>query len=96
MKQDIALADHVSLCPTQLKETFVAEDCSQSCECTTSGAVCQTKSCRENEICTVYETKRDCYEGELLRLPLLLKHFINWLFIRYSGSKYLINISCIA
>ncbi|XP_067299058.1 zonadhesin, like isoform X1 [Pseudorasbora parva] len=45
-----------------LKETFVTEDCSQSCECTTTGAVCQTKGCRDNEICTVYETKRDCYE----------------------------------
>ncbi|XP_051755695.1 zonadhesin, like isoform X34 [Ctenopharyngodon idella] len=46
-----------------LKETFVTEDCSQSCECTTTGAVCQTKSCRDNKICTVYETKRDCYEA---------------------------------
>ncbi|XP_016339668.1 zonadhesin-like, partial [Sinocyclocheilus anshuiensis] len=46
-----------------LKETFVTEDCSQSCECTSTGAVCQTKGCGDNEICTVYDTKRDCYKS---------------------------------
>ncbi|XP_051569103.1 IgGFc-binding protein-like [Myxocyprinus asiaticus] len=45
-----------------LKETFVTDDCSQSCECTTTGAVCQPKSCGETEICTVFDTKRDCYK----------------------------------
>ncbi|XDV18475.1 hypothetical protein PO909_024166 [Leuciscus waleckii] len=45
-----------------LQEAFVKDDCSQSCECTTTGAVCQAKSCGDNEICTVYETKRDCYK----------------------------------
>uniref|UniRef100_A0A8C1BNT6 Zonadhesin, like n=1 Tax=Cyprinus carpio carpio TaxID=630221 RepID=A0A8C1BNT6_CYPCA len=45
-----------------LKETFVTEDCSQSCECTTTGAVCQTKGCGDTETCTVYNTKRDCYK----------------------------------
>lgn len=50
---------------TQLKETFVTEDCSQSCECTTTGAVCQTKGCGDTETCTVYNTKRDCYKCEL-------------------------------
>ncbi|XP_052417115.1 zonadhesin, like isoform X9 [Carassius gibelio] len=47
----------------QLKETFVTEDCSQSCECSTTGAVCRAKGCGENEICTVYDTKRDCYKS---------------------------------
>uniref|UniRef100_A0A8C1T758 Zonadhesin, like n=1 Tax=Cyprinus carpio TaxID=7962 RepID=A0A8C1T758_CYPCA len=47
----------------QLKDTFVTEDCSQSCECTTTGAVCQTKGCGDNETCTVYDTKRDCYKS---------------------------------
>ncbi|KAK2913695.1 hypothetical protein Q8A67_002094 [Cirrhinus molitorella] len=46
-----------------LKETFVTEDCSQSCECTTTGAVCQTKGCGTSEVCTVYDTKRDCYKS---------------------------------
>lgn len=60
----------------------MTEDCSQSCECNTAGVVCQPKICKDNEICTVYETKRDCFEGELKALY--------WLFIRYSGSKYII------
>ncbi|XP_051561427.1 zonadhesin, like [Myxocyprinus asiaticus] len=44
-----------------LNETFVTDDCLQSCECTTTGAVCQLKGCGETEICTVFDTKRDCY-----------------------------------
>lgn len=80
----------------QLKETFVTDDCSLSCECTTTGAVCQAKSCGDNEICTVYETKRDCYKSEhLIEITLLLKHVINEYWIFWL-EIYLINISCIA
>ncbi|KAF0045614.1 hypothetical protein F2P81_002143 [Scophthalmus maximus] len=45
-----------------LKETFVTEDCSQSCECSNTGAVCQPKTCQESYVCTVYDFKRDCYK----------------------------------
>ncbi|CAN9509807.1 unnamed protein product [Ophioblennius macclurei] len=44
-----------------LKAKFVTEDCSQSCECTTTGAVCSPKTCQEGQVCTVYKTTRDCY-----------------------------------
>ncbi|XP_067436173.1 zonadhesin, like isoform X2 [Thunnus thynnus] len=46
-----------------LKERFVTEDCSQSCECTSTGAVCQRKTCQHGEICTIYDFKRDCYRA---------------------------------
>ncbi|TNM93378.1 hypothetical protein fugu_001554 [Takifugu bimaculatus] len=46
-----------------LKEKFVTEDCSESCECTTTGLVCQPKTCQENYVCTVYNLKRDCYKA---------------------------------
>ncbi|XP_035490491.2 zonadhesin, like isoform X3 [Scophthalmus maximus] len=46
-----------------LKETFVTEDCSQSCECSNTGAVCQPKTCQESYVCTVYDFKRDCYKA---------------------------------
>ncbi|KAJ0055940.1 hypothetical protein NL108_016698 [Boleophthalmus pectinirostris] len=46
-----------------LKEKFVTEDCSQSCECTTTGAVCQTKTCPENHVCTIFDFKRDCFRA---------------------------------
>ncbi|CAF91217.1 unnamed protein product, partial [Tetraodon nigroviridis] len=49
---------------TVLKEKFVTEDCSESCECTTTGIVCQPKTCQENYVCTVYNLKRDFYKGE--------------------------------
>ncbi|CAJ1086482.1 LOW QUALITY PROTEIN: zonadhesin%2C like [Xyrichtys novacula] len=45
-----------------LKEKFVTDDCSQSCECTTTGAVCQPKGCQKGYVCTIYEFKRDCYK----------------------------------
>eukprot|EP00066_Takifugu_rubripes_P015564 XP_011604830.1 PREDICTED: zonadhesin [Takifugu rubripes] len=48
-----------------LKEKFVTEDCSESCECTNTGLVCQPKTCQENYVCTVYNLKRDCYKVEL-------------------------------
>jgi len=54
----------------------VTDDCSQICECTTTGAVCRTKTCGDNEICTVYETKRDCYKSELL-IEITLKAFLS-------------------
>ncbi|MED6259769.1 hypothetical protein ATANTOWER_030546, partial [Ataeniobius toweri] len=44
-----------------LNEKFVTEDCSQSCECTSTGAVCQPKSCQEGYVCTIYDLKRDCF-----------------------------------
>ncbi|XP_047450650.1 IgGFc-binding protein-like isoform X2 [Mugil cephalus] len=46
-----------------LKEKFVTEDCSQSCECTSTGTVCQPKTCQDGDVCTVYESKRDCYRA---------------------------------
>ncbi|KAI4900182.1 hypothetical protein NFI96_023906, partial [Prochilodus magdalenae] len=46
-----------------LTEKFVTEDCAQSCECTPVGAVCQPKGCASGEVCTVFETKRDCYKN---------------------------------
>lgn len=41
----------------------MTEDCSQSCECTTTGAVCQPKTCGDGYVCTIYNLKRDCYRG---------------------------------
>ncbi|XP_019732999.1 zonadhesin, like [Hippocampus comes] len=46
-----------------LKETFVTEDCAQACECTTTGAVCQAKSCREGYVCAIYDFRRDCHRA---------------------------------
>ncbi|XP_008303994.1 zonadhesin, like, partial [Stegastes partitus] len=46
-----------------LKEKFVTEDCSQSCECTATGAVCQPKTCLDDELCTIFNFKRDCYKS---------------------------------
>ncbi|XP_071334202.1 zonadhesin, like isoform X3 [Trachinotus anak] len=46
-----------------LKETFVTEDCSQTCECTSTGAACQPKTCQDGYICTIYDFKRDCYRA---------------------------------
>ncbi|XP_028285469.1 zonadhesin, like isoform X2 [Parambassis ranga] len=46
-----------------LKETFVTEDCSQTCECTSTGAVCQPKTCQNGYVCTIYDFKRDCYRA---------------------------------
>ncbi|XP_051800201.1 zonadhesin, like [Acanthochromis polyacanthus] len=46
-----------------LKEKFVTEDCSQSCECTSTGAVCQPKTCSDGDVCTIYNFKRDCYKA---------------------------------
>ncbi|GAA6104294.1 zonadhesin, like [Tachysurus ichikawai] len=44
-----------------LMDTFVTEDCAQSCECTPTGAVCQPKGCKDNEVCTISNTLRGCY-----------------------------------
>ncbi|XP_014902117.1 zonadhesin, like [Poecilia latipinna] len=46
-----------------LNEKFVTEDCSQSCECTSRGAVCQPKSCQEDYVCTIFDLKRDCFKA---------------------------------
>ncbi|XP_077357677.1 IgGFc-binding protein-like isoform X2 [Festucalex cinctus] len=46
-----------------LKETFVTEDCAQACECTTTGAVCQAKSCQEGYVCAIYNYRRDCHRA---------------------------------
>lgn len=59
-------SSHPSICNLQLKEKFVTEDCSQSCECTTTGAVCQPKTCEDGYICTIFDLKRDCYRGVCL------------------------------
>ena len=47
----------------QLKEKFVTEDCAQSCECSSTGAVCQPKTCQDGYVCAIYNFKRDCYRG---------------------------------
>ncbi|KAM6949505.1 IgGFc-binding protein-like [Aplochiton taeniatus] len=44
-----------------LNERFVTEDCQQSCECTARGSVCQAKGCPTNQVCTIFQFKRDCY-----------------------------------
>lgn len=41
----------------------MTEDCSESCECTTTGIICQAKTCPENYVCTVYNFTRDCFRG---------------------------------
>ncbi|KAL4006244.1 lactase-phlorizin hydrolase [Sarotherodon galilaeus] len=46
-----------------LKEKFVTEDCSQSCECSSTGAVCEPKTCQDGYVCTIYNFKRDCYKA---------------------------------
>ncbi|XP_035531591.1 zonadhesin, like, partial [Morone saxatilis] len=46
-----------------LKDKFVTEDCSQSCECTNTGVVCQPKTCQDSYVCTIYDFKRDCYKA---------------------------------
>ncbi|XP_019212039.1 zonadhesin [Oreochromis niloticus] len=46
-----------------LKEKFVTEDCSQSCECSSTGAVCELKTCQDGYMCTIYNFKRDCYKA---------------------------------
>ncbi|XP_041840432.1 zonadhesin, like [Melanotaenia boesemani] len=46
-----------------LSEKFVTEDCSQSCECTSTGAVCQPKTCQDGYVCTIFNFKRDCYRA---------------------------------
>ncbi|XP_043953834.1 zonadhesin, like [Gambusia affinis] len=46
-----------------LNEKFVTEDCSQSCDCTSRGAVCQPKSCQEGYLCTIFDLKRDCFKA---------------------------------
>ncbi|XP_061566690.1 zonadhesin, like [Cololabis saira] len=46
-----------------LNENFVTEDCSQSCQCTATGAACQPKSCQEGFICTIFDFRRDCFRA---------------------------------
>uniref|UniRef100_A0A1A8AZ45 EGF-like domain-containing protein n=1 Tax=Nothobranchius furzeri TaxID=105023 RepID=A0A1A8AZ45_NOTFU len=48
---------------TELNEKFVSEDCSQTCECTSTGSVCHPKTCQDGYICTIYDFKRDCYKA---------------------------------
>ncbi|XP_063756545.1 LOW QUALITY PROTEIN: zonadhesin, like [Eleginops maclovinus] len=55
-----------------LGEKFVTEDCSEACECTSTGAVCQTKTCQSGQLCTIFDFKRDCYKaGPCLDYPCL-------------------------
>ncbi|KAG6931905.1 zonadhesin, partial [Chelydra serpentina] len=43
-------------------ETFVTDDCSQTCECTTSSSVaCTRAACARSEICTIANFTRGCY-----------------------------------
>ncbi|KAM9827438.1 LOW QUALITY PROTEIN: zonadhesin, like [Neosynchiropus ocellatus] len=46
-----------------LKEKFVTEDCTLSCECTQTGAVCQPKTCEAGFVCTIYDFRRDCFKA---------------------------------
>ncbi|XP_015254741.1 PREDICTED: zonadhesin-like [Cyprinodon variegatus] len=46
-----------------LNEKFVTEDCSQSCECTKTGAVCQPKTCQKDQVCAIYDLRRDCFKS---------------------------------
>nr|XP_043877413.1 IgGFc-binding protein-like isoform X6 [Solea senegalensis] len=46
-----------------LGERFVTEDCSQTCECTTTGTVCQPKTCQGGEVCTISDFKRGCFRA---------------------------------
>ncbi|KAF3836691.1 hypothetical protein F7725_004155 [Dissostichus mawsoni] len=46
-----------------LGEKFVTEDCSETCECTSTGAVCQAKTCQGGYLCTIFDFKRDCYRA---------------------------------
>ncbi|XP_038159106.1 zonadhesin, like isoform X6 [Cyprinodon tularosa] len=46
-----------------LNEKFVTEDCSQSCECTKTGTVCQPKSCQKDQVCVIYDLRRDCFKS---------------------------------
>ncbi|KAK2852096.1 hypothetical protein Q5P01_008372 [Channa striata] len=46
-----------------LNEKFVTEGCSQSCQCTSTGAVCQPKTCQDGYVCTIYDFRRDCYRA---------------------------------
>ncbi|XP_069042968.1 zonadhesin, like [Lepisosteus oculatus] len=53
-----------------LNEKFVSEDCSQSCQCTVTGAACEPKTCPVGHICTVYNDTRNCYkESPCLSMP---------------------------
>ncbi|MFT7810023.1 zonadhesin-like [Arapaima gigas] len=45
-----------------LSDNFVTEDCSQSCQCTPTGAACEPKACPDTHICTIFNFKRDCYK----------------------------------
>lgn len=49
---------------SQLLETFVTEDCSKTCQCTSTGVVCQANMCQEDHECTIYDSKRDCFRGQ--------------------------------
>lgn len=58
---------------SQLLETFVTEDCSMTCKCTSTGVVCQEKNCPEDHACTIYDSKRDCFRGQqFARLVLII------------------------
>ncbi|KAK5876154.1 hypothetical protein CesoFtcFv8_027151 [Champsocephalus esox] len=46
-----------------LGERFVTEDCSETCECTSTGAVCQAKTCQGGYLCTIFDFKRDCFRA---------------------------------
>lgn len=52
----------VSLTP-QLLETFVTEDCSKTCQCTSTGVICTAKICQEDQVCKIYNSTRDCFRG---------------------------------
>ncbi|KPP67350.1 zonadhesin-like [Scleropages formosus] len=47
---------------TAWRQQLKCEDCSQNCQCTPTGAVCETKGCPDTHVCTIYNFTRDCYK----------------------------------
>ncbi|KAM3590121.1 uncharacterized protein V6R79_004028 [Siganus canaliculatus] len=44
-----------------LNEKFVTDNCTQSCECTSTGVACEPVSCQEGYVCTVFDFRFDCF-----------------------------------
>lgn len=62
MLPKLELSRCLSVTP-QLLETFVTEDCSMTCQCTSTGVVCTPKICQEDQVCKIYNSTRGCFRG---------------------------------